>query len=65
MVYSSRSEYSSIQVLVKENGVNPYYYHGYLFEKLSNINLTDKSALDKLLPWSTTLPFICIIRNPF
>ncbi|MBL5833451.1 transposase domain-containing protein, partial [Heyndrickxia sporothermodurans] len=44
----------------KENGLNPYYYLRYLFEKLPNIDLTDKNALDKVLPWSTTLPIVCI-----
>ncbi|WP_142406494.1 transposase domain-containing protein, partial [Heyndrickxia sporothermodurans] len=44
----------------RENGLNPYYYLRYLFEKLPNIDLTDKNALDKVLPWSTTLPIVCI-----
>lgn len=49
----------SIVETAKENGLNPYYYLRYLFEKLPNIDLTDLDALDKLLPWSTTLPIIC------
>ncbi|WP_382285035.1 IS66 family transposase [Heyndrickxia sporothermodurans] len=50
----------SIVETAKENGLNPYYYLRYLFEKLPNIDLTDKNALDKVLPWSTTLPIVCI-----
>lgn len=49
----------SIVETAKENGLNPYYYLRYLFEKLPNIDLTDKNALDKVLPWSTTLPIVC------
>jgi transposase len=49
----------SIVETAKENGLNPYYYLRYLFEKLPNIDLTDKSALDKVLPWSKTLPIVC------
>lgn len=49
----------SIVETAKENGLNPYYYLRFLFERLPNIDLTDKSALDKVLPWSTTLPIVC------
>ena len=50
----------SIVETAKENGLNPYYYLRFLFERLPNIDLTDKSALDRVLPWSTTLPILCI-----
>ncbi|WML55710.1 IS66 family transposase [Neobacillus sp. PS3-12] len=50
----------SIVETAKENGLNPYYYLRYLFEKLPNIDLTDKNDLDKVLPWSKTLPTVCI-----
>lgn len=53
----------SIVETAKENGLNPYYYLRYLFEKLPNMNLTDMKALDQLLPWSTTLPVSCIAFN--
>lgn len=45
------------------NGLNPYYYLRYLFEKLPNMDLTDENALDKLLPWSTSIPVNCIFFN--
>lgn len=51
--------YSMVET-AKENGLNPYYYLRYLFERLPNIDLTDKNALDKVLPWSKTLPIVCI-----
>lgn len=55
----------SIVETAKENGLNPYYYLRYLFEKLPNIDLTNKNALDKILPWSPTLPIVCIdFKNP-
>jgi len=54
--------YSIIET-AKENGLNPYYYLRYLFEKLPNIDVKDQEALDKLLPWSTTLPIICRVHN--
>lgn len=53
----------SIVETAKENGLNPYYYLRYLFEKLPNMDLTDMNALDKLLPWSTNLPVSCIAFN--
>jgi transposase len=53
----------SIVETAKENGLNPYYYLNYLFEKLPNMDTTSESALDKLLPWSTTLPIYCRVFN--
>jgi transposase len=49
----------SIVETAKENGLNPYCYLRFLFGRLPNIDLTDKNALDKVLPWSTTLPIVC------
>jgi transposase len=49
----------SIVETAKENGLNPYYYLHYLFEKLPNMDKADEVALDKLLPWSSTLPMVC------
>jgi len=46
----------SIVETVKENGLNPFEYLKYLFEKLPNMDIEDKEALDEVLPWSTTLP---------
>ena len=53
----------SIVETAKTNELNPYYYLRYLFEQLPNIGMTDENALDKLLPWSTTLPITCIVFN--
>jgi transposase len=53
----------SIVETAKANGLNPYYYLRYLFEQLPNMDMTDENALDKLLPWSTTIPVNCIVFN--
>lgn len=53
----------SIVESAKENGLNPYSYLQYLFERLPNIDIHDQSALDELLPWSSTLPSECRIQN--
>ncbi|HHW17605.1 MAG TPA: transposase domain-containing protein [Firmicutes bacterium] len=42
----------------KENGLVPFEYLRYLFEKLPNLNLGD-GDLDELLPWSDSLPSYC------
>lgn len=49
----------SIVETAKANGLSPFHYLSYLFEKLPNINIEDPNQLDKLLPWSETLPDIC------
>jgi transposase len=59
---SSAIIYSIVET-AKENGLNPYYYLRYLFEKLPNMDTTDENALDKLLPWSETLPIHCRVFN--
>jgi len=46
----------------KENGLNPFEYLKYLFEKLPNIDIEDKEKLDDVLPWSTTLPGCCRVK---
>jgi transposase len=53
----------SIVETAKENGLNPYYYLNYLFEMLPNMDTTNESALDKLLPWSASLPITCVVFN--
>lgn len=53
----------SIVETAKENGLNPYYYLRHLLEILPNMDLTDEDALDKLMPWSTSLPVTCIVFN--
>lgn len=59
---SSAIIYSMVETAIA-NGLNPYYYLRYLFEQLPNIDLTDRDAVDRLLPWSTTLPVTCIAFN--
>lgn len=49
----------SIVETAKENGLNPFHYLSYLFEKLPNLDTRDGNALDKLLPWSDSLPSVC------
>jgi transposase len=59
---ASAITYSIIET-AKENGLNPFHYLIYLFEKLPNLDLKDKNALDQLLPWSETLPPVCRMNN--
>lgn len=59
---ASATIYSIIET-AKENGLNPYTYLTYLFEKLPNMDVQDKSVLDALLPWSDTLPRICRVQQ--
>lgn len=53
----------SIVETAKENGLNPFQYLNYLFEKLPNIDTKDNEVLDKLLPWSDALPDICRVTK--
>ncbi len=53
----------SIAISARENGLNPYLYLKYLFEKLPNISIHDPGALDELLPWSDHLPPDCYVRK--
>lgn len=59
---SSAIIYSIVET-AKENDLNPYYYLRYLFEELPNLDPKDQNALDKLLPWSETLPIHCRLFN--
>jgi len=59
---SSAVTYSIIET-AKANGLNPFYYLNYLFEKLPNIDLENMNELDKLLPWSGSIPEDCKIPN--
>ncbi|MDW7672810.1 MAG: transposase, partial [Bacillota bacterium] len=49
----------SIVETAKANGLSPFHYLMYLFEKLPNIDVTDPSELEALLPWSKSLPASC------
>lgn len=53
----------SIVETAKENGLNPFYYLTYLFEELPNLDTTDESQLDRLLPWSSAIPEECRVPN--
>ncbi|SHJ14537.1 Transposase IS66 family protein [Desulfofundulus thermosubterraneus DSM 16057] len=55
---ASAITYSIIET-AKENGLNPFQYLSYLFERLPNLDPTDGNALDQLLPWSDSLPPAC------
>jgi transposase len=51
--------YSIIET-AKENGLNPFQYLRHLFEQLPQLtDHHDPQALDKLLPWSASLPLTC------
>lgn len=51
--------YSLVET-AKENNLNPFIYLTYLFETLPQLpDLKDAGALDRLVPWSKTLPMIC------
>lgn len=52
---ASATIYSIVET-AKENGVNVTAYLTWLLERLPNIDLTNKSALDELMPWSPNLP---------
>ncbi|AEF93529.1 transposase IS66 [Desulfotomaculum nigrificans CO-1-SRB] len=53
----------SIVETAKENGLNPFNYLSYIFEKLPNSNINDPNVLDKFLPWSDTLPANCRVHK--
>ena len=59
---ASATIYSIVET-AKENGLNPFQYLKYLFEKMPNIDIEDKSAIDELMPWSTALPDVCRIQK--
>ena len=50
--------YSIIET-AKENNLKPYNYLVYLFEQLPSIAANDAAALERLLPWSDSLPAEC------
>lgn len=52
----------SIVESAKANNLNPFLYLTFLFEKLPQLtDLTNEQELDKLVPWSKTLPISCRI----
>jgi len=50
----------SIVETAKENGLIPFRYLCYLFERLPNLG---DGSLDELLPWSDSLPDNCRIKK--
>jgi len=59
---ASATIYSIVET-AKENGLNPFAYLRYLFERLPNIDIHDEGVLDKLLPWSRDLPLECRVNK--
>lgn len=56
---ASATIYSVIET-AKENGLNPFKYLMHLFEQLPQLpDLHDTDALDRLMPWSASLPLTC------
>ncbi len=56
---ASATIYSVIET-AKENGLNPFQYLKYLFEQLPQLpDPKDPEELDRLLPWSSSLPLTC------
>lgn len=53
----------SIVESAKENGLNPYSYLQYLFERLPNVDMQNQDDVDELLPWSSVLPLECRVKN--
>lgn len=53
----------SIVETAKENGLNPFAYLQYLFERLPNIDVKDPKAIDDLLPYSASLPRSCRVAT--
>jgi hypothetical protein len=49
----------SVVETAKENDLSPYHYLRYLFKMLPNMDLTNKKEIDKVLPWSSSLPSAC------
>jgi hypothetical protein len=59
--HSSAVIYSLVET-AKENGLNPFEYLKYLFDKLPNIDIKDINALDEFMPWSEALPQECRVK---
>ena len=58
---SSAIIYSIVET-AKENKLDPFEYLKFILEQLPNIDLQDKTAMDKLLPWSETIPLECKVK---
>jgi transposase len=58
---SSAIIYSIVET-AKENNLDPFEYLKFILEQLPNIDLEDKTEIDKLLPWSERLPADCSVK---
>ena len=47
----------------KENGLNPFKYLVYLFEKLPDVDIKNPAVLDEFMPWSDELPIECRLEK--
>ena len=56
---SSSAVIYGIVEIAKENGLNPFPYLEYLFEKLPNIDKTDEKQLSEFFPWSKSIAGYC------
>lgn len=59
---SSATIYSIVET-AKENNLIPFEYLKYLFDNLPNIDITDIKVLDEFMPWASSLPQTCRIKN--
>jgi len=55
---ASATIYSIVET-AKENGLNPFKYLEYLFEKLPNIDRDDPAAIAELFPWAPAVQDKC------
>ena len=53
----------SIVETAKENGLKPFEYLTFLFERLPNLDKSDPSAIEDLLPWSDSIPDCCRMKK--
>lgn len=58
---ASATIYSIVET-AKENGLNPFNYLQYIFERLPNLDIQDQKAVDELLPWLGALPLGCRVK---
>jgi transposase len=45
---ASAVTYSIVETARKENGLNPYQYLMYIFEKLPNVDASNENAIDRI-----------------
>ncbi|MGO8670945.1 MAG: IS66 family transposase [Capsulimonadaceae bacterium] len=55
---ASAALYSIIET-AKENGLKPFEYLTYLFERLTVIDTKAPEAIDRILPWAESIPETC------